>query len=439
MQTEITNNHLLIRLGCPLACLLVSLSVQAETPQAATVVLDCQQLLDVESGKMLQQQQILVDGNRIQAVGKNLDAPADSRRIQLATCLPGLMDMHVHLGGQSAPDIYIKEFQSNEADSALTAAYYAGVTLRAGFTTVRNLGDSYNSTVALRNSINRGETTGPRIFTAAKAIGTTGGHADPTNGYRQDLMGDPGPVDGVINSADDARKAVRQRYKDGADWIKITATGGVLSVAKNGQNPQFTQDELDALVAAANDYGLSVAAHAHGKEGMMRAVQAGVTSIEHGTYMDDEVIQLMKQKGTWYVPTITAGKFVAEKAAIDGYFPEIIRPKAAAIGPQIQQTFTEAYKGGVKIAFGTDMGVGPHGENAQEFAYMVEAGMPPLEAIRSATVYSAEMLKASADIGSITAGKYADIIAVKGDPLQDVNVLRQVNFVMKDGRVIPLD
>lgn len=428
------NTHLLTRLGCVIGCLLVPLAVQAET-----VILECQRLLDVESGNMLQQQQILVDSNRIQAVGKSVNAPPDTQRIELETCLPGLMDMHVHLDGQSAPNSYIKQFQNNEADYALTAAHYAGITLRAGFTTVRNLGDSYDATVALRNAVNRGEAVGPRIFTAASGIGTTGGHADPTNGYRHDLMGDPGPLDGVINSGDDARKAVRQRYKDGADWIKITATGGVLSLAKNGQNPQFMQDELDALVAAANDYGLSVAAHAHGKEGMMRAVTAGVTSIEHGTYMDDEVIQLMKEKGTWYVPTITAGKFVAEKAAVDGYFPEIIRPKAAAVGPQIQETFARAYKGGVKIAFGTDMGVGPHGENAQEFVYMVEAGMPPLEAIRSATVYSAEMLQASADIGSIAAGKYADIIAVSGDPLQDINVLRSVDFVMKDGKVIALD
>jgi imidazolonepropionase-like amidohydrolase len=434
MRSSITTKCFSNRLVAAAGGLLISLSVQAET-----VVLECQQLLDVESGKMLQQQQVLVDGNRIQAVGKAVDAAPDIRRVQLATCLPGLMDMHVHLDGQSAPNSYIKQFQNNGADYALTAAHYAGITLRAGFTTVRNLGDSYNSTVALRNAINRGEAIGPRIFTSAGGIGTTGGHADPTNGYRQDLMGDPGPADGVINSADDARKAVRQRYKDGADWIKITATGGVLSLAKNGQNPQFMPDELAALVAAANDYGFSVAAHAHGKEGMKRAVAAGVTSIEHGTYMDDEIIQLMKQKGTWYVPTITAGKFVAEKAAVDGYFPEVVRPKAAAVGPQIQQTFALAYKGGVKIAFGTDMGVAPHGENAQEFAYMVEAGMPPLEAIRSATVYSAEMLRASAELGSIAAGKYADIIAVSGDPLQDVNVLRQVNFVMKDGQVIPLD
>ncbi|MDZ4731833.1 MAG: amidohydrolase family protein [Xanthomonadales bacterium] len=427
-----------MKLKTPLLTLLIT-STFVLHAQADTIVLECQQLLDVEAGKLLTQQQVLVDENRIKAVGSKVEAPADARRIELETCLPGLMDMHVHLGGQSAPNSYIKRFQDNEADYALSSAYYAGITLRAGFTTVRNLGDAYNSSVALRNSINSGQTVGPRIFTSAQSIGTTGGHADPTNGFRHDLMGDPGPADGVINSPDDARKAVRQRYKDGADWIKVTATGGVLSLAKNGQNPQFTQEELNAIVAAATDYGMGVAAHAHGAEGLKRAVLAGVTSIEHGTYMDDEVIKLMKQKGTWFVPTITAGRFVAEKAEIDGYFPAVVRPKAAAIGPQIQGTFAKAYKAGVKIAFGTDMGVGPHGENAQEFAYMVEAGMPELEAIRSATLSSAEMLQQSDDLGSISAGKYADIIAVSGNPLQDINVLRNVDFVMKDGQVIPLD
>ncbi len=434
MQSRTLIKHLGACLAAATGSLLFSLSVQAEN-----IVLECRQLLDVDSGKLLQQQQVLVSGNRIEAVGEAVDAPENARRIPLETCLPGLMDMHVHLDGQSAPNSYIKGFQYNEADYALTAAHYAGITLRAGFTTVRNLGDSYNSTVALRNAINRGEAIGPRIFTSASSIGTTGGHADPTNGFRQDLMGDPGPYEGVINSADDARKAVRQRYKEGADWIKITATGGVLSLAKNGQNPQFMPDELEALVAAANDYGLNVAAHAHGQEGMKRAVLAGVTSIEHGTYMDDEVIRLMKEKGTWYVSTISAGKFVAEKAAVEGYFPEVVRPKAAAVGPQIQETFARAYKGGVKIAFGTDMGVGPHGENAQEFVYMVEAGMPPLEAIRSATLNTAAMLQQSQDLGSISEGKLADIIAVSGNPLQDISVLDGVNFVMKDGKVIALD
>jgi len=414
----------------------IGLSLNA---QAATVVLECEQLLDVESGKLLQNQQVWIEGQRIQAVASEVNAPADAERIALATCLPGLMDMHVHLDGQSAPNSYIRRFQDNAADYALTSAHYAGITLRAGFTTVRNLGDAYNVTVALRNSIDSGQTIGPRIFTSAGSIATTGGHADPTNGFRQDLMGDPGPQDGVINSPDDARKAVRQIYKDGADWIKITATGGVLSLAKSGQNPQFTQPELDALMAAARDYGLSVAAHAHGTEGMKRAVIAGVTSIEHGTYMDDEVIKLMKERGTWFVPTISAGRFVAEKAEIDGYFPEVVRPKAAAVGPLIQDTFARAWKAGVKIAFGTDMGVAPHGENAGEFAFMVEAGMPELEAIRSATIRSAEMLQQSENLGSISAGKLADIIAVSGNPLEDINALRAIDFVMKDGQVIALD
>jgi len=414
----------------------ISLSLHA---QADTLLLECAQLLDVEAGKMLKNQQILVTDNRISEVGSSVAASADIQRIPLETCLPGLMDMHVHLGGQSAPNSYIKQFQDDEADYALASAYYAGLTLRAGFTTVRNLGDAYNESVALRDSINSGQTAGPRIFTSARSIGTTGGHADPTNGFRHDLMGDPGPAEGVINNADDARKAVRQRYKDGADWIKITATGGVLSLAKSGQNPQFTQEEVDAIVTAATDYGMGVAAHAHGTEGLKRAVLAGVTSIEHGTYLDDEAMQMMKERGTWYVPTIAAGKFVAEKAAVDGYFPEVVRPKAAAVGPQIQDTFAKAYKAGVKIAFGTDMGVGPHGENALEFVYMVEAGMPELEAIRSATLNTAEMLQISNDLGSIKAGKLADIIAVSGNPLEDINTLRKVDFVMKDGKIIALD
>jgi imidazolonepropionase-like amidohydrolase len=330
---------------------------------------------------------------------------------------------------------YINEFLSNEADLALTAAHYAGITLQAGFTTVRNPGDSFNVTIALRRAIEAGWVAGPRIFTAGKALGTTGGHADPTNGYRSDLMGDPGPEEGVINSADDARKAVRQRYKEGADLIKITATGGVLSLAKSGQNPQFTLEELEAVVQTATDYGMHVAAHCHGAEGMKRAVLAGVRSIEHGTFMTPEVMELMKERGTYYVPTISAGRFVAEKAEEDDYFPAIVRPKAASVGPQIQDTFAKAYRTGVTIAFGTDAGVGPHGSNALEFIYMVEAGMPAMEAIRSATLTTAGLLGEQERLGSIEAGKLADIIAVEGNPLDDIARLRDVNFVMKDGVV----
>ena len=403
---------------------------------ATTTVLECERLLDVESGKLLENRQVLIEDERITAVGKTVTAPDDASRIGLGTCLPGLMDMHVHLDGQLERNGYAKRFQTNEADLALTAAHYADITLQAGFTTVRNPGDGYNVTVALREAIEAGRASGPRIFTAAKSLATTGGHADPTNGYRQDLMGDPGPDQGVINGVEDARKAVRQRYKDGADFIKITATGGVLSLAKSGQNPQFTLEELEAVVQTAADYGMHVAAHSHGAEGMKRAVQAGVRSIEHGTFMTDEIIQLMKERGTYYVPTISAGKFVAEKSADGDYLPPIVRPKAAAVGPQIQETFARAYRAGVTIAFGTDCGVSPHGSNALEFAYMVEAGMPELAAIRSATVTAAELLGVQEELGSIRPGKLADIIAINGNPLEDISLLQRVSFVMKDGRVV---
>ncbi len=410
------------------ACLLL-----AGTAHAAGTVLECARLLDVESGRMLETQQILVVGNRIEAVGDEVDAGADAERFQLDTCLPGLMDMHVHLTGQSERGGYLKRFQYNEADWALAAAHYAEITLDAGFTTVRNLGDAFNVTVALRDAIDAGLAEGPRIHTAAKTIASTGGHGDPTNGYRADLMGDPGPADGVVNSEEDARKAVRQRYKDGADWIKITATGGVMSLAKNSQNPQFRIDEIEAVVAIARDYDIDVAAHAHGTEGMKRAVLAGVRSIEHGTYMTEEVMDLMKEHGTFYVPTITAGKFVAEKAEEEGYLPDVVRPTAREVGPQILDTFSRAYRAGVTIAFGTDMGVGPHGENAREFVYMVEGGMPPLEAIQSATMTAARLLRVEDELGSIRAGKLADIIAVDGDPLDDIERLKHVRFVMRPG------
>ena len=291
----------------------------------------------------------------------------------------------------------------------------------------------------LRNAINKGVIPGPRIFTATKSLATTGGHADPSNGMRADLQGDPGPKEGVVNSAEDARKAVRQRYKDGADLIKLTATGGVLSLAKNSQNPQFTEEVLRAVIETANDYGFHVAAHAHGAEGMKRAIRAGVKTIEHGTYMDDETMQLMIEHGTYHVPTIMAGKWVEEKAQVDGYFPEVVRPKAAAVGPVIAGTFAKAYEAGVKIAFGTDSGVSPHGRNAEEFVYMVEGGMPPMEAIQSATAVTAELLGIQDEVGTLEPGKLADVIATRGDPLEDISVLQQVTFVMKEGVIHKLE
>jgi len=304
----------------------------------------------------------------------------------------------------------------------------------AGFTTVRDLGGS-GVNISLRNAINKGIIKGLRVYTAGKSIATTGGHADPTNGYRKELMGDPGPAEGVANGAEECRQAVRQRYKDGSDLIKITATGGVLSVAKSGKNPQFFEDEIDAIVKTAKDYGFKVAVHAHGEEGMKRAIRAGVNSIEHGTFMDDEAIELFKKHGTWYVPTITAGKAVGDSAKIPGYYPPVVVPKALETGPQIQKTFAKAYKAGVKIAFGTDAGVYKHGMNWLEFGYMIEAGMTPMDAIRSATISAADLLGEKDKLGSIEAGKLADIVAVHGDPLKDAKSFGKVVFVMKDGMV----
>ncbi|AMK00197.1 amidohydrolase [Alteromonas macleodii] len=382
---------------------------------------------------------IVVEDNKIKAVKKGFAEAQEGDTVidlKTSTVMPGLMDMHVHLSSQhGGPQTYLERFSLNEADYALRAANYAKITLDSGFTTVRNLGDGYNETVALRNAISKGYATGPRIYTVAKSIATTGGHADPSNGLSHLLRPDVGPKQGVVNGEAEAREAVRTRYQDGADLIKITATGGVLSVAKSGQNPQFMTDELEAIVETAKDYGMTVAVHAHGKEGMKRAIEAGVDSIEHGTYMDDEIRTLMKKHGTYYVPTILAGKFVADKAKIDGFFPELVRPKAAAIGPLIQNTFEKAHKAGVKIAFGTDSGVSAHGDNAQEFSLMVEAGMKPADALLSATVNSASLLGISDILGTLEEGKLADIVAVQGNPLDDISLMERVSFVMKDGVV----
>ncbi|HEY9031435.1 MAG TPA: amidohydrolase family protein [Kangiella sp.] len=406
----------------------------ASDETAGATWLHCGSLIDTKAGKVLGEHFIQITGNKISEVTTN--QPATSSFIDLSnkTCLPGLMDMHVHLDGEMSPTAYVEGFTLNPADLAYRAHEYGMRTLLAGFTTVRNPGDSYNVTISLRNAINQGWVDGPRIYSAGKSLASTGGHADPTNGVNSKLMGDPGPKQGVVNSVEDAKKAVRQRYKEGADFIKVTATGGVLSLAKSGQNPQFTLEELKSIIDTAKDYGMHVAAHAHGKEGMLRAIEAGIDSIEHGTYMDKEVMRAMKKNGTYYVPTVIAGKFVAEKAEIDGFFPEIVRPKARAVGPLIQNTFGEAYAYGVKIAFGTDSGVSAHGDNAKEFEYMVEAGMPAMAAIQSATVTSAELL-GNDQIGFIAKGKLADIIALEGNPAEDIKLLQNVSFVMKDGKV----
>ena len=405
---------------------------------ATQTALHCERLFDARSGRVLGEHTILVEDGRIrEVIPGRAKLGGDGESIVLAerACSPGWTDLHVHLGSQSSPASYSEGFRLDPVDYAFRAVGYARKTLDAGFTSVRDLGGEVSP--HLRDAVNQGLVEGPRIFAAGKSIATTGGHADPSNGYNSmlsHLLGPPGPTEGVINSVDDARQAVRQRYKEGSDVIKITATGGVLSYARSGDAPQFTVDEVQAIVDTARDYGYRVAAHAHGTEGMKRAVLAGVTSIEHGTHMDDDVMRLMKQRGTWYVPTIYAGRFVADKAKEPGYFPEVVRPKAATIGAQIQDTAARAYRAGVPIAFGTDQGVGPHGDNAREFIYMVEAGIPAAYALQSATLHAATVLGVD-DQGVIEAGKRADIIAMPGDPVADINVVMAVDFVMQAGRV----
>ncbi|HQV50272.1 MAG: amidohydrolase family protein [Dokdonella sp.] len=421
------------------AAVLLSLALPVAAIAAETTVLHCDQVFDAKRGKLTGEMTLVIEDGRIKAMSAGHSDPAGgaARTINLKgmTCLPGLIDSHVHLTGETSPTGYTDQFRWNVADYAIRSTVYARRTLEAGFTTVRNLGDGDNASISLRNAINQGVVPGPRIYTAGSAIGSTGGHADGTDGYRADLQGDPGPKLGIINGPDDAWKAVRQHYKDGADLIKIMPSGGVLDESSSVDNAQMTMQELEAVIAAAHDYGFTVAAHAHGAEAIRRAVTAGVDSIEHGTYMSDADMKLMKQRGTWYVPTIIAGRYVAEKAAVPGYYPEQIAAKARQVGPVIQKTAGRAFKAGVKMAFGTDAGVYPHGQNAKEFEYMVEAGIPNAYALQAATVNAAALLKQSDNMGSLEAGKFADVIAVKGNPLDDISLMKQVDFVMKAGVV----
>jgi imidazolonepropionase-like amidohydrolase len=407
----------------------------------AVTALQCGHLIDTVNGKMLGATTVVIEGGKIKEVLSGAQSPAGAALIDLGaqTCMPGLTDSHTHLTSETSRTGYVDKFHWNIADYAVRSTVYARRTLLAGFTTVRNLGDMDNESVALRDAINAGIIPGPRIYTAGRAMGSTGGHADPTNGYRMDLAGDPGPVEGIINSVDDAVKAVRLHYKRGDDVIKIMPSGGVLDESASGDNAQMTLEEIKAVVATAHDYGFAVAAHAHGAEAIRRAVLGGVDSIEHGTFMDADDMKLMVEHGTWYVPTIIAGDFVARQSKVPGYYPAQVAAKAAAIGPLIQATAGRAYKAHVKIAFGTDAAVYPHGQNAHEFELMVGAGMPPMFTLQAATINAAQLLRHDKDLGSVTAGKIADVVAVPGNPIDDISVMKRVSFVMKDGVVYKLN
>lgn len=405
---------------------------------AQKTYIHCGKLVDTKSGKVLTKKTVVVEKNKIVDVlngyVKGKDKKDTSIDLKNKVVMPGLIDMHVHIEHEFGPRTRLERYILNPSDVAFNSTGYAKTTLLAGFTTVRDLGGS-GVNISLRKAIDAGKVVGPRVFTAGKSLATTGGHADPTNGSSRKLVGNPGPKDGVVNGVDDAKKAVRQRYKNGADCIKITATGGVLSVAKSGDNPQFTVEEIKAICETAKDYGMHVAAHAHGDDGMQRAIIGGVKTIEHGTYMSDATMELMKKHDAYLVPTITAGKEVEEKAKVKGYYPAIVVPKALAVGPQIQGTFARAYKKGVGIAFGTDAGVFTHGKNGKEFAYMVEVGMPAMEAIQSATITNAMILKMDNEIGQVKKGFFADIIAVDEDPTKNIKTMENVVFVMKGGKV----
>lgn len=405
---------------------------------AQKTYIQCGRLIDGISNTAQTKVTIVVEGKFITDIQKGYNSGgAGDKVIDLKnkTVMPGLIDCHVHLEGQGSKTSMMEGFTFTDADIAYHAAVYAKRTLMAGFTTVRDLGGT-GVNISLRKAVKQGLVDGPRIITAGRAISGSGGHMDASVGFRDDAFNHKmGPDDGVADGRDELIKAVRLQFKRGSDVIKIASTGGVLDLSEDGSGAQFSIDEIKAVVETAKDYGMRVACHAHGAEGIRRAILGGVTSIEHGTFMNDEDMELAKKYGTYLVPTIIAGKSVADSAKIPGYFPPVIARKATEVGTQIQNTFAKAYKSGVKIAFGTDAGVYAHGKNYIEFQYMVEAGMPPMEAIKAATTSAADLLGMSNKIGSISKGKFADIVAVDGDPLTDIKTMKNMAFVMKEGKI----
>jgi imidazolonepropionase-like amidohydrolase len=416
-----------------IAAMLISASAFAQK-----TYIQCGKLIDGISNIAQTEMTIVVEGNLITDIQKGYTSGGASDKVidlKNKTVMPGLIDCHVHLEEQGSKTSIMEGFIKTDADIAYQAAIYAKRTLMAGFTTVRDLGGS-GVNISLAKAVQKGLVDGPRIISAGRAISASGGHMDNSAGFRDDVFDHKmGPDDGVADGRDELIKAVRLQVKRGSKVIKIASTGGVLDLTENSSGAEFSIDEIKAVVETAKDYGLRVACHAHGAEGIRRAILGGVTSIEHGTFMNEEDFELAKKYGTYLVPTIIAGKSVADSAKIPGYFPPVIIKKALEVGTQIQANFGKAYKSGVKIAFGTDAGVYAHGKNAKEFQYMVEAGMPPMEAIKAATTSAADLLGMSDKIGSISKGKFADIVAVDGDPLTDITIMQKMAFVMKEGKI----
>jgi len=406
---------------------------------AQTTYLHCGRLLTMVDEQVQTDMTVVVEGGRIVRIERGFTRPSAGVEVvdlKNKTVLPGLIDCHVHLEWEQSRNSYNERYTLNDTESAIRGVVYAERTLRAGFTTVRDLGGR-GANIALRNGINQGWVPGPRIRTAGRVLSITGGHGDTSTGSREDLFDPPPGFEvGIADGPDACRAAVRHQVKRGADLIKVAATGGVLSLARDGRLPHYAEDELQAIVRTATDLGIPVAAHAHGDEGIRRAALAGVSSIEHGTFMSDETLQIMKKMGTWYVPTLTAGWAVSDSAQFaPGFFPEVVREKALGIGPKITETLGRAYKQGLKIAFGTDAGVFPHGKNNLEFQFMAKAGMKPWDILRSATVGASELMGMKDQIGAVTPGRFADLIAVDGDPLTDIRAMERVVFVMKNGVV----
>jgi imidazolonepropionase-like amidohydrolase len=400
------------------------------------VALKAARLFDSVSGKLVQRGVVVVSGEKIQAAGSDAKIPDDAEVIDLgdATLLPGFIDAHVHLSQEAGPDWYHDRFNAITrfpAEQALYGAHYAKATLEAGVTTVRDVGSSDQIALGLRNAINAGQIPGPRMLVANNAIGASGGHADqdPVPPQRIALAG---PMQGVCNGADQCRAAVRYQIKYGADVIKFMPSGGVLSLSDPVDNAQLTQDEMNAIVSEAHAWNRKVAAHCHGDRAAKMAIAAGVDSIEHGTFLQDETLQEMKKKHVYLVATLLAGAWIGER--LDS-FPPAIAAKARAAAAQAQQMFQHAVKLGVPLAMGTDAGVEPHGLNAREFSLMTKNGLTPSQALQAGTVNGAELLGIADRTGTLAAGKYADIVAVAGDPIADMRATEHPVFVMKEGTI----